>query len=252
MCYDISLYKKTQAIAEALPELDPQQTLTFSFDPSYHKLAMSYPRWPIVIRDASNRLQLTPMEWGIIAPYMRTEADLKKWRPLLCNTTCEKIRSPRSFWYQIRSQRCLIPVNGFFEPHKVKGQKHSEWYYIHRPDRSVFFIPGLYHYPTHLPDKETGELIGTFSLITRPANSTLSKIHNNVRIEGHYRMPMMLTEELEKVWLQTELTETDWSTIYDYMLPDKELTYWQVAPPRKFEDDQDPLLLKPISNEKLL
>ena len=44
-----------------------------------------------------------------------------------------------------------------------------------------------------MPDKETGEMTGTFLIVTKPANSLIKKIHTSE--ENENGMPLILTKE---------------------------------------------------------
>lgn len=250
MCYDLSFSSNIESIYDYLPELDRMGQLDFQFEPDVHALAQSYLKWPIVTNEGG-KFQLKRFEWGVIANYMKTPEDLKKSRPWMCNITSEKILSTKSFWNRIRTNRCLIPATGFFEPHKEEGIKDSFWFYIQRPERPIFFIPGLFYYPTHFPNVETGEVTGTFGLITRPANELMSAIHNSVREEGHFRMPLMLPIELEKEWLDPSLDDIGIKRILDYQIPSSELSYRLIDSPRKRNKPNDESILQSISDDRV-
>jgi putative SOS response-associated peptidase YedK len=96
----------------------------------------------------------------------------------MCNAQSEKILGDKkSYWRRIRKQRCLIPVRAFFEHREVKGMKTKIPYVIRLKDRPVFALLGLYAY-SPIPDMETGEVKGTFTVITRRANAVMEQIHN--------------------------------------------------------------------------
>src|SRR5207237_1116784 len=128
----------------------------------------------------------------------------------------------RSYWHRIRRKRCLIPVTGIFEHREVKGFKNKIPYYVRLNNRALFCIPGLYHYPNRA-DVETGEVIGTFTLITRAANSVMAQIHNSG--DQAFRMPLFLPKELELKWLQPDLTDQEMEEIINYEMPSETLNY---------------------------
>jgi len=51
-------------------------------------------------------------------------------------------------------------------------------------------------------DKESGEILNTFSIVTTPANKLMAHIHNTKK-----RMPFILTKEKEKEWLNSSLSQ---------------------------------------------
>ncbi len=48
-----------------------------------------------------------------------------------------------------------------------------------------------------MTDKETGEVIPTFTILTTEADELMTRIHNSKK-----RMPVILTEHEEMLWLQ--------------------------------------------------
>jgi putative SOS response-associated peptidase YedK len=193
MCYDIC-YMITQETIEQyfdnrivfdapFPDTD--------FDISIHVLAQSYKKGLIVVQEQyhyKGRL----FEWGVIANYMDTPDKIKKMRSSMCNIRSEKILDKKSYWNRIRKNRCLIPVRGFYEHRAIKGWKHKVPYYVELNDRPLFCLPGLFAY-SPVPDMETGELKGTYAVITRDANSLMKQIHNDG--DNAYRMPLMLPKD---------------------------------------------------------
>ena len=53
-------------------------------------------------------------------------------------------------------------------------------------------------------DKETGETVDTFAIVTTAANKLMQQIHNS-----RMRMPVILPEELAWEWLFGELSEEE-------------------------------------------
>ena len=86
----------------------------------------------------------------------------------------------------------------------------------------MFCLPGLYHYPNRA-NVETGEITGTFTLITRPANKIMEQIHNGG--ENAFRMPLFLPKELEIKWLLPDLSDEEIKELLDFEMPSAELEY---------------------------
>ena len=94
-----------------------------SFEPTYHKIAQSYSKWPIVINEDGTKIKL--FEWGVIADYMNTPEKIKEYRSSMANARSEKMMDDkRSVWHRIRHQRCLVFTTGFFE-HRAIGAKKN-------------------------------------------------------------------------------------------------------------------------------
>lgn len=235
MCYDLSFSASIESVYDYLPELKDLGQLDMYFEPTFHKVAQAYPKWPVVIAD-KGQLKLLKFEWGVIPGYMKTPEEIKKGRKWMVNARSEKVLDTKAYWSRIRKNRCLIPATGFFEHREIPGWKNKVPYYIKVKGRSMFFIAGLYAY-SHIPNPETGELPGTFTVLTRDANEIMQRIHNGGDNAG--RMPLILPIELEKEWLNPNLTDTDIQKILQYTLPSDDLEYWPVNSVRKAKPDNE-------------
>jgi putative SOS response-associated peptidase YedK len=222
MCYDISFSTTIEMVTDYIPDLVVDPQLDMAYDMNLHVQAQAYRKYPIVIQEEGIR-KLKAFEWGVIADYMNTPEKIKKMRNSMCNARSEKIiDDKKSVWHRMRKKRCLIPVTGIFEHREVKGFKNKIPYHIRLKGRPLFCIPGLYHYPNKA-DVETGEVTGTFTLITRAANSVMEQIHNSG--DQAFRMPLFLPKELEMKWLEPNLTDDEIQKILAFEMPADELEY---------------------------
>jgi putative SOS response-associated peptidase YedK len=222
MCYDISYKITLDSIEEYFGGIEIDGQIEMDFDRSIHVLAQAFLKYPVVMFE-DDRYKLRLFEWGVIADYMNSPEKVKAMRTSMCNARSEKIiGDKRSAWHRLRKKRCLIPVNGIFEHREIKGWKNKVPYYVEIKGRPMFCIPGLYNY-SPLPDPETGEQKGTFTLITRAANSIMKQIHNSG--DQAFRMPLFLPKELELKWLQPDLSDEEIQSILDYEIPSEELEY---------------------------
>ncbi|RPD40078.1 SOS response-associated peptidase [Chitinophaga barathri] len=240
MCYDLSFSASVESIFDYVPELNNIGPLDMYFEPTFHKVAQAYPKWPVVLNDKGT-LKLMKFEWGVIPNYMKTPEEIKKGRKWMVNARSEKVLDTKAYWSRIRKNRCLVAATGFFEHREIPGWKNKVPYYIRLKNRDMFFIAGLYTY-SHLPNPETGELPGTFTVLTRDANDIMSRIHNGGDNAG--RMPLILPAELEKEWLRPDLPDTDIQRILNYSLPSDEMEYWTVNSVRKAKPDDEGVIEK--------
>ncbi|MDR6565472.1 SOS response-associated peptidase [Chitinophaga ginsengisegetis] len=236
MCYDISFASDIESIHDILPAIQIQGELRF--DPTFHKLGMSFPTWPIVV-NKNNRLELHPFVWGPIPKMLNTPDKVKKQRQMFLNARSEKILEPKTMWTAIRHQRCLVPVTGFYEYREIPGQKNKQAYFIRIKGQKIFFIAGLWtlsnSWDVDKPDK-----IPTFTIVTREANSVMKQIHNGGANAG--RMPMMLTNELAEEWVKPELDDSQIKEILSFSLPSVDLEYWAVNSVRKAHLDDESVI----------
>src|SRR5688572_29817893 len=167
---------------------------------------------------------------------MNTTEKIKEYRTSMANARSEKILGDkRSVWHRLRENRCLVFTSGFFEHHDA-GLKKKVPYFVRIKDQPIFCFAGLYNY-SPLPDPSTGEMIGTFAVITRPANEIMSKIHNGGA--NSCRMPLMLTKELAERWLANDLSDAEMETILNYEYPTDQLEAWPVNTIRTRKNDDE-------------
>ncbi|MCC7402012.1 MAG: SOS response-associated peptidase family protein [Chitinophagaceae bacterium] len=221
MCYDISFKTSIKTVRDHFPGIRTDAQLQIDFNTA-HVQAQSFSKYPVIIFE-EGAFKLRLFEWGVIADYMNTPEKIKQSRQWMCNARSEKmVADKKSYWHRIRNNRCLIPVTGFYEHREIKGWRNKVPYFIQLKGREIFFIPGLYHY-SPLPDPETGELTGTFTLLTRPANSLMRQIHNGGANAN--RMPLLLTREQEQKWILPDLTEAQMNEIVNFEMPSENLEY---------------------------
>jgi putative SOS response-associated peptidase YedK len=193
----------------------------------------------VINEDGQYKIKL--FEWGVIADYMNTPEKIKEYRTSMANARREKIiEDKRSVWHRLRHQRCLVFTTGFFEHRDIGGKKKLP-YFIKVKDEQIFCFAGLYNY-SPLPDPETGEAIGTFTVITRPANDLMGKIHNAG--PNSHRMPLMLTQELAQEWLKEDLSDQAISNIIHFEFPAAEMQAWPVNTIRTRKPDDESVIAK--------
>jgi putative SOS response-associated peptidase YedK len=96
--------------------------------------------------------------------------------------------SYRNYW----QNRCLVVVDGFFEPHVVDPKKPSQSYYIRNFENEPLTLGGIY---------SVYQGKGTFAILTTEANDQMKRVHN----EGQ-RMPVILDDRHRDAWLSPELS----------------------------------------------
>jgi putative SOS response-associated peptidase YedK len=129
------------------------------------------------------------MRWGLVPSWAKDA----KLAPI--NAKAETLASKPMFRSLLKSRRCVIPTDGFYEWQKVPGQKGKVPYRIELKDRSLFGFAGLWD-TWKGPD---GKEVPTFAIVTTKPNEVVAPIHD--------RMPVILTPEAEVVWLDPAVTE---------------------------------------------
>ena len=140
---------------------------------------------PIIRLEGGDR-EVLEAKWGLIPRWVDKPFDFKA---NLFNARAETLLEKASFKRPFRSQRCLVPVSGFYEWHKVGNDKQP--YYIHAKDDALIAFAGLYD----LWSKDDVELL-SYTVITTAPNELMQSLHD--------RMPVILKREDYAAWLEPE------------------------------------------------
>ncbi|MBD0830900.1 SOS response-associated peptidase [Aestuariibaculum sp. TT11] len=202
MCYDIKASLESQlkrakrkgdlqAVEEIIEKLVPLTDL-----PIYHASGFSHPE--MFIYTSENPDFPLVATWGLIPDWVRDEEDVKQiWNKTL-NARGETIFEKPAFKNSAEHHRCLIYVDGFYEHHHLGNKTYP--YFIYRKDMKPLALAGLY---TIMQNKMGGQW-HSFTIVTTQANRLLEKIHNNPKLKGP-RMPVILEEEKEDLWIDINL-----------------------------------------------
>ncbi len=141
----------------------------------------------VITDEKPHELQL--LKWGLIPSWAKEASIGYK----MINAKSETIFEKPSFRNLIKKRRCLVISDGFYEWKPLEG-KHKQPYRIGLKGDDLFAFAGLWDTWT---DKETGEIVPTFTIITTNSNCLVTPIHD--------RMPVLLHKEDEVKWLSSKL-----------------------------------------------
>jgi len=129
--------------------------------------------------------------WGLIPNWSLDS----KISPNLINARAETILTKSPFKQGIKTHRCLIPADGFYEWKKQGKEKVP--YRITLADDEAFSFAGIWD----SWEDEKGEIINSFTIITTTPNELMLDIHQ--------RMPVILPKEAEQKWLNDNITDQE-------------------------------------------
>ena len=219
MCFHFSLTQQMAKIEAALQvNWDGEE-----WQPVYHADGFTFLKMPVITQEDPHHIQL--FNWGLIPSWVKTKVDADKLKPQTLNARSETVFEKPSFRSSIKQQRCLIPADGFFEWMDVSGKK-------------IFCFAGIYSCWT---DKETGELMQTFSILTTAANPMMERIHNLKK-----RMPVIVNPSKYQYWLQQGITtETINSFFQPY--PEEVMDFYPISKriTSRTEDSNVPETIEP-------
>lgn len=167
----------------------------------YHENGFDYLPTPIVTAGEPDKFKM--FRWGLIPFYMNDTVKAMVLRTQTLNCISEEMYDKPSFRDAIKNgQRCLIPVSGFYEWRWLDEQGTVKIpYYVTFRDQKIRSMAGLYSRWKH---KDTGEYYYSYTVLTTRANTILEYVHNNKK-----RMPVFITSEDEKAWLNRDLSKAD-------------------------------------------
>lgn len=131
------------------------------------------------------------MRWGLVPAWAKS---LNTGYSMI-NSRAETLFEKPTFKKPAIEGRCLIPATGYYEWKKA-GDEKTPFYYTLK-DRELFSFAGIY---ITRPDAE-GKDFKTFSIITCEPNELCAQVHD--------RMPVILTHDEEKDWLNPDMIEPE-------------------------------------------
>jgi putative SOS response-associated peptidase YedK len=135
---------------------------------------------------------LTFTRWGLIPSWAK---DISIGGAMI-NARAETLLSKPSFKAPLRTRRCIIFSDGFYE---WKGTgKNKEPFFVRPTSRAPFGFAGLWDTWT---DRQAGRDIVSSTIITTDANAVLEEVHN--------RMPAILNPDHYRIWLRNEVVADD-------------------------------------------
>lgn len=231
MCYFNSLVAPKGAaisLSGTTKQLDPiNRPLQSGF--SYHN-------WPI-IKGSTQNFTIENAHWELIAPWVKNtqEAQVGREKFNTLNATAERLLESKLFKPAALNHRCLVLSSGFYEwrHYKPAGAKKeiAYPYFITIKEQPLFYMAGIFQPWT---DKETGETMDTFSIVTTKANAFMEQIHNKKK-----RMPTILTEAQAVDWLAPNLSENKIMELATSSIDANQLSAYTIH--KNFRTDTNPL-----------
>lgn len=141
----------------------------------------------VVCADGEAPPQICTKRWGLVAAYDKaTSPDY--WR--MFNARSETLSTSPVFKRLLRSKRCAVPFDGFWEwtddEMKAASKSKQPWFVRRRAAGEPLWLAGLY-------DTQSSSGMETFTLITMEVDAQLRWLHS--------RQPVILTAEGLASWL---------------------------------------------------
>jgi putative SOS response-associated peptidase YedK len=182
MCGRFSFVIEKKKVEKVLPNVSIDSALAISYNIAPTQSAF------VVTNTEPNTVQ--KMSWGLIPHWAK---DDKKAASCI-NARMETLVEKPTFQKPIRSQRCIILMDSFYE-WRTEGKNKIPYRIILKNDE-VMLLAGIW-------DEWQGKK--TFSIITTQPNAEMSVLHN--------RMPVILSKGMQGDDWQTWLADTPLDTL---------------------------------------
>lgn len=172
----------------------------------------------VVLRlDEQGAPELVPMRWWL-TPYWSKE---QSTRYAMFNARSENVRSSRAFREPFQRRRCVVPVSGFYEwartgtaaaepaTSAARGRSAKVPYYITPQQSAGLLLAGIWD---RWRDRDDGELLESFAILTTDASPGLAFVHN--------RQPVMLSMAGARRWLDPDTPADELLDMTRPALPD--------------------------------
>jgi putative SOS response-associated peptidase YedK len=187
---------------------------------------------PVITKHSPN--QISRMVWGLIPFWAKDER--VKFQTI--NARVEGIENKPTYRKPFRTQRCVVPATGFYEPDKLHYSKPPfPWHYFQLKEQPLFGFAGLYD---RWIDPKTGKEIQSYTIITTQPNSLVGTVHD--------RMPVILHKEDEEAWLNPDLIEPEHLLPILRSYPAEEMEVWRVGDGAKNPRNDSAELIKPLDS----
>lgn len=221
MCYTTRVIRKAgeledyYEIERLLGNLPEDEELIYNSANGFAHPSM----WIIPQEKAKNMI---PVVWGLIPPYKKGVDPKEYYKETIrwgsgLNAKSEKLFDSNNYKGSALKRRCIVPVDGFYEPHRIEKVKkpYSIPFYFERKNGAPISLAGIY--------AVAGEWV-TFTILTKEATPMFAEIHNKKN-----RRPVILQDDDIEGWLNDNLQESDVMDIIDDDLPDAEISAWPIS-----------------------
>ncbi|HEX8547394.1 MAG TPA: SOS response-associated peptidase [Cytophagaceae bacterium] len=217
MCGRYSLVKSEEEICK---RYNLKQTV--AFQPRYNVAPGQF--MPVITN--SNPGELSIFRWGLVPNW----ADAENIGLNQFNAKVETILTKAQFKQNVKTNRCLVVADGFYEWKRVGKNKVP--YRITMTSDKIFAMAGIWD----SWENKKGEILNTFAIITTSANEAAREIYE--------RMPVILNEESSKLWISQDLSEQELGKLL-LPSPSKEISYYKSHRAINNASLDDPDCIKP-------
>lgn len=204
-------------------------SFTFDFLPVYN--AAPSMGLPVIANESPN--EIVPYRWGLIPFWAKDEKIGYK----MINARRETLLEKPSFKTSARKKRCLVLADGYYEWQKLPDKKTKQPYRIQPTDQDLFAFAGIWD---EWHDKQTGEVVRSFSVITTQPPENIAHIHD--------RMPVILEADHQEAWLSDSLKDDDIQALLDGYKGDK-MDFYAVSTEVNSPSNNTESVIEPVKEQ---
>ncbi len=220
-------------ISVALNKDDLIKILNNRYDINEEEIDYELPRFNVapsdnvlsIINDGKN-YRVGKLQWGFIPFWAKDDKFIS------INAKAETLSSKPMFKDAYKNKRCTILADGFYEWKKENNRKIPYRFIL--KDQNIVPLAGLWS-PFIKTD---GTKIFTCTIITTTPNELMAPIHD--------RMPLILTKENEKIWLNPEITDDDLLNSLLKPYPSMQMDAYEVSSIVNNPKNSSPDCIKPL------
>jgi putative SOS response-associated peptidase YedK len=167
---------------------------------------------PVIRRYGDGQNHLDYLHWGLIPSW----AQDKSIGSRLINARSETVTEKPSFRQAIRYRRCLVLASGFYE-WKLEGKEKQPWL-IRLKDGAPMVFAGLWE-TWKSPE---GTVVESCTILTTASNRLVAPLHD--------RMPVILSPDEYRTWLERTTTDPTGLKKMFQPYPADLMERWEVSP----------------------
>lgn len=186
-------------------------------------------RIPVIVQRGDAR-EMELMLWGFVPRNAKDTNSVFRYKTHQARS--EDVFSKPTWQGAVRSQRCLIPANGFYEWRQSSDGKHA--FYLHPTDQPLFAFAGIY---SEWTDPQ-GTDHGICALITTASDSGSDQIPS--------RLPVIVQPDEQATWLDPTVDDTQILIRIMRPLEPQELTVTRVSDTIGSTKQSSPELIVPL------
>jgi putative SOS response-associated peptidase YedK len=188
---------------------------------------------PAIRRYGDGQNHLDFLQWGLIPSWAQEKSIGSK----MINARSETVTEKPSFRQAIRYRRCLVLASGFYEWAQVEKEKQP--WYIQLKDGAPMVFAGLWE-TWKSPE---GDSIESCTILTTAANRLVEPLHD--------RMPVILSRDEYRTWLERHTTDPSSLKKMFQPYPADLMEKWEVSPSVNSVKNESADLVLPVPGATL-